>query len=69
MQYPEFTQEFKSLMSKYLTKEVFEELKDIKTKNGFTLKDVINSGIENPDSGIGAYAGDEESYSTFASFF
>ncbi len=69
MKYPKFTQEFKSLMSKHLTQEVFEQLKDKKTKNGFTLKDVINSGIENPDSGIGAYAGDEESYIVFAPFF
>lgn len=66
MQYPKFNQEFKSLMSKYLTKEVFENLKDKKTKNGFTLKQLINSGLENPDSSIGTYAGDEESYEVFA---
>ncbi len=69
MEYPKFTQEHKSLMSKYLTKELFEKLKDKKTKNGFTLSELINSGVENPDSGIGAYAGDEESYSIFAPLF
>ena len=69
MEYPKFTQEHKSLMAKYLTKEVFEELQDKKTQNGFTIEDVVNSGVQNPDSGIGAYAGDEESYTTFASFF
>jgi len=69
MNYPELTQEHKSLMAKYLTKEIFEELKDKKTKNGFTIENVINSGVQNPDSGIGAYAGDKESYCTFASFF
>ncbi|MEA2049901.1 MAG: phosphagen kinase [Campylobacterota bacterium] len=69
MEYPVFTQEHKSLMAKYCTKEVFEELKDKKTANGFTFSDVINSGVQNPDSGIGAYAGDEESYTTFAPFF
>ncbi len=69
MEYPKFTQEHKSLMSKYLTKELYEKLKDRKTKNGFTLKDLINSGVENPDSGIGIYAGDEESYTLFAPLF
>jgi len=69
MQYPQFTQEHKSLMSKYLTKEVFEELQDKKTQNGFTIENVINSGVQNPDSGIGAYAGDKESYTVFGSFF
>jgi len=69
MKYPQFTQEHKSLMSKYLTKEIFEELQDKKTTNGFTIENVINSGVKNPDSGIGAYAGDKESYTTYASFF
>ncbi len=58
-----------SLMAKYLTKEVSAELKDKKTVNGFTLADAINSGVKNPDSGIGVYAGDEESYELFAALF
>jgi arginine kinase len=69
MKYPKFTQEHKSLMSKYFTKEVFEDLYDKTTSNGFTIENVINSGVQNPDSGIGAYAGDKESYTTFGSFF
>ncbi|MEN8303302.1 MAG: phosphagen kinase [Campylobacterota bacterium] len=69
MQYPSFTESHKSLMAKFLTKEMFEELKDLKTSNGFTIHDAINSGVENPDSGIGAYAGDRESYTLFAPFF
>jgi creatine kinase/arginine kinase len=69
MQYPEFTDQHKSLMAKYLTKEVFEKLKDLKTKNGFTLQKAMRSGIDNPDSGIGVYAGDEESYTVFGSLF
>ncbi|MGB3751696.1 MAG: phosphagen kinase [Arcobacteraceae bacterium] len=69
MKYPHFTAQDRSLMSKYLTKAVFEELKDKKTANGFTLENIINSGLKNPDSGIGAYAGDKESYTTFQSFF
>ena len=59
----------KSLLAKYLTQEVFETLKDKTTKNGYTLAQAINSGVQNPDSGIGAYVGDEESYTTFKELF
>ena len=69
MQYPSFTKEHKSMMAKYLTKEVFDELKDLKTKSGFTLEQAIKSGIDNPDSGIGIYAGDKDSYDTFGALF
>ena len=69
MEYPKFTPEHKSLMAKYLTKEVFEELKSVETTNSFTILDVVNSGVKNPDSGIGAYAGDEESYTTLGALF
>ena len=31
-----------------------------------TLQDVIRSGVENLDSGIGVYAGDEDVYTVFA---
>jgi len=58
-----------SLMAKFLTKEIYEQLKDKKTSNGYSLDDVIKSGKENLDSGIGAYAGDEESYKLFAPLF
>jgi creatine kinase/arginine kinase len=61
--------EHKSLMSKYLTQNILEQLKNKKTKNNFTINDVVNSGVKNPDSGIGAYAGDEESYTVFAPLF
>ena len=67
--FPNFPNDCKSLLCKHLSKELFEELKNKKTSNGFTLKDAINSGVENIDSGIGVYAGDEESYSLFAKLF
>ena len=67
--YPESLKKSKSLVAKYLTAEVFNELKDKKTVNGFTLAQAINSGVQNPDSGIGAYVGDEESYEVFALLF
>ena len=69
MNYPEFPKECTSLLCKYLTPEVFDALKDKKTINGFTLEQAINSGVRNIDSGIGVYAGDEESYTVFAALF
>ncbi|KAF8278043.1 arginine kinase [Trypanosoma cruzi] len=36
---------------------------------GATLMDVIQSGVENLDSGIGVYAPDAESYTVFAALF
>ncbi|WP_321777613.1 phosphagen kinase [Sulfurimonas sp.] len=68
-EYPKSLEGSKSLLAKYLSKEVFEELKDKVTSNGFTLIQAINSGVQNPDSGIGAYVGDEESYEVFAALF
>jgi len=69
MKYPEFTQQHKSLMAKNLTKALFTQLKDVVTPNGFTLNDVVSSGLINPDSGIGVYAGDSDSYRCFAPLF
>ena len=65
MNYPLFSNEHTSLMSKYLNEEIFNKLKDKKTTNNFTLEQAINSGLKNPDSGIGVYAGDEETYTVF----
>jgi len=59
-----------SLLKKHLTKEVLDQLKDKKTESfGSTLRDVIQSGVENLDSGIGIYAPDAESYTVFAPLF
>ncbi|XP_031842488.1 arginine kinase 1 isoform X2 [Nomia melanderi] len=59
----------KSLLKKYLTKEIFDNLKTKKTSLGATLLDVIQSGVENLDSGVGIYAPDAESYTVFADLF
>jgi len=67
--YPKWTDKHKSLLRKYLTPEVYEKLKDKKTKYGFTLQQVIASGVANPDSNIGVYAGDEDSYTVFGDLF
>jgi len=69
MNYPKFPKDCKSLLCKYLSEDLFEQLKDKQTSNGFTLEQAINSGVKNIDSGIGVYAGDKESYSVFAALF
>ncbi len=67
--YPELPEDCKSSLARFLSKEVYEELKDVETKSGFTLDKAIASGVENIDSGIGVYAGDLESYSKLGSLF
>lgn len=69
MYFPLFTSENKSLLKKYLTKDIFEKLIDKTTALGYTLPQAINSGVANPDSNIGVYAGDLESYQLFSDLF
>ena len=69
MNFPDFKSENKSLLKKYLTKDVFDKVVHNKTDLGYTLPQAINSGIVNPDSNIGVYAGDKESYETFSELF
>lgn len=59
----------KSLLKKHLSEEVFEKLKNLQTGMGATLLDVIQSGVENLDSGVGVYAPDAEAYTLFADLF
>ncbi|XP_015752750.1 PREDICTED: creatine kinase M-type-like, partial [Acropora digitifera] len=57
-------------MAKALTKEVYANLRNKATKNGYTLDDVIQTGVDNPGHPfimtVGCVAGDEESYEVFA---
>ncbi len=57
------------LVKKYLTEDLRNSLSGVCSKCGFTLDDVIRSGLENPDSNIGAYAGDKDCYKKFAPLF
>ncbi len=68
-QYANQLKNSKSLLAKHLTKDIFKDLANKTTTNSFTLLQAINSGVQNLDSGIGVYAGDEESYQVFASLF
>lgn len=66
---PHFGSDVSSLLSKYLTEEVWTKCKDKKTLCGAGFDLAINSGVKNPDSGVGVYAPDEESYLVFAPLF
>jgi hypothetical protein len=63
---PTWTENNKSALRKCLTQDVWDELKDKKDSFGCTLGHIINSGVENQDSGIGVYAGGPETYTVFA---
>ena len=67
--FPKFPAGTKSLLSKYLTKEIWEKLDEVKDEHGFTFKQAIFSGCKNTDSGIGVYAGSHNSYTAFADLF
>ena len=59
-----------SLLKKHFSQEVLDALKTERTKSfNSCLRDVIQSGVENLDSGIGVYAPDAESYIVFALLF
>jgi len=62
-------EECHSLLKKHLTRDVFDKLKIRRTNLGATLLDVIQSGVENLDSGVGVYAPDADSYTVFADLF
>ena len=66
MPYPTFPTDCRSALCRHLSPELYEKLSGLKTRYGFTLDRLIHSGVKNPDSSIGVYAGDEESYELFA---
>jgi len=66
---PHFGSNVTSLLSKYLTDDVWRACKDKKSVSGAGFDVAINSGVKNPDSGVGVYAPDEESYTVFAPLF
>lgn len=67
--YPTFTDAHRSLMSKCLTRELYDQLKEEKTSTGYTLERAIQTGVDNPHLGVGITAGDEESYTKFKAAF
>jgi hypothetical protein len=66
---PAFGPEHKSAMAKYLTPEMFETLKDVKSDKGYTLSNVIMTGVVTPHLGVGATAGDMDCWKAFAPLY
>ncbi|WP_320040186.1 phosphagen kinase [uncultured Desulfobacter sp.] len=56
----------RSKIKQHLTLKLYNDLKKFRTSSGYSLDQAIKSGIGNPDSTIGIYAGDIESYDCFA---
>ena len=67
--WPQFPEGTKSLLSKHLTKEIWDKYHDKSDAAGVSFKTCIFSGCKNLDSGIGVYAGSEDSYMAFKEFF
>ena len=65
----EFPKDATSLVSKYCTKAVYDKYKGKKDKAGVSFEQMILSGSQNIDSGIGCYAGSHDSYTTFCDLF
>ncbi len=64
--FPIFPVDTKSLLAKYNTRDVWDQLHDKTDACGVSYKLCIFSGCKNIDSGIGIYAGSPDSYKTFS---
>ena len=64
-----FLPDTKSQCKVCLTKEIWEEYKDQKCKEGVSFKMCVFSGIANQESGIGVYAGSHDAYYKFNKLF
>lgn len=58
-----------SLLKKYLTRDILNTLRELKTVTGATLLDCIQSGLEHHDSSVGIYAADADAYIVFSDLF
>ena len=58
-----------SLLEKNMYWSTWSDLEDKRDMYGFTFKQAIFSGCQNPDSGVGVYAGSPDSYTTFDALF
>ena len=67
--WPQFPDGTTSLVSKYLTKDIWDKYHDKKDASGVSFKMCVFSGCQNTDSGIGCYAGSADSYTAFSDFF
>lgn len=58
-----------SLLTRYLSDAHKAELSKRVTSNGVRLEDVIRSGLRHPESSVGVYAPDGQSYEVFRELF
>lgn len=65
----EFPHGTKSLLCKYLTADLFRQYQGRRDKVGVPFEQMILSGCQNVDSGIGVYAGSHDAYYTFEGLF
>jgi len=72
LNFPDLSQH-NNWMAKCLTPQMYKKLYALKTPNGVTIDDIIQTGVDNPGHPfiytVGCVAGDEESYSVFSDFF
>lgn len=61
----------RNIMARSLNEQIYAKLRDVKTSNGFTIDDAIQTGIDNIGkfSTTGCIAGDEETYQLFRELF
>lgn len=64
-----FKPDTNSALSRHLSEAVWSEYKDMSCRSGVSFKTCVFSGVANLDSGIGAYAGSHDAYTTFDKFF
>jgi ATP:guanido phosphotransferase, C-terminal catalytic domain/ATP:guanido phosphotransferase, N-terminal domain len=74
--YPNFKRHGKhAILPKYLTRDIYDQLKHRQTTSGVTLNHIIATGVSlplgaaPPRGGFGIFAGDAESYRVFAPLF
>lgn len=65
---PKFTPKHRSAMAKHLP-AVFDQLKDVKSKFGYSLSNAIATGVVTPHLGVGATAGDEDCWEVFKDLY
>ena len=67
--FPQFPAGTTSLLSKYLTKDIYDQYRGQQDKYGVSFEQMILSGCMNVDSGIGVYAGSHDAYTKFNGLF
>ena len=71
-EYPDL-ENHNSNMAHCLTEDIYKRMRGLETSSGFSIDDVIQTGVDNPgdpyNMAVGCLAGDGESYQVFAEFF